>query len=118
MAETTITATQLVSDTAAVITAATGTSINTSNTMVVDFPRDGALIIKIESSHNDTSATLSAGYGVDAQTETYAATSGVSSLFVVGSSAKMKNKDGQVEFTWASNSAGYLSAFYMPKSNT
>ena len=38
MAETAITPTQLTSDTAQVITAATGTAINTSNYMTIAYP--------------------------------------------------------------------------------
>jgi len=118
MAETAITATQLTSDTAQVITAATGTAINTSNYMTIAYPKDGALLIKIESSNDATSGVMVAGFGVDSQTVTYAATNGVSSLFAVGSSAKMKNSDGEIRIDWATSSAGYLSAFLLPSSQT
>lgn len=118
MAITVITPSQFVSDTAVVITAATGTSINTSNSMTIVYPQDGALLVKIESSNSATAATLAAGFGVDAQTEVYSVDSGVSSLYVVGSSSKIKSSGGKVVITWATSSAGYLSAFYLPTSNT
>ena len=117
MAETAITPTQLTSDTAVVITAGTGTAINTSNYMTMAYPKDGQLLIKIQSTNDATSGVLTAGFGVDAQTETYAATNGVTSLFVVGSSAKVKNSDGEIRIDWATSSAGYLQAFYLPTSN-
>ena len=118
MAETALTPTQFTSDTAVVITAGTGTAINTSNYMTSLYPKDGKLMIKLESSNDATSGVMVAGFGVDSQEVTYAATNGVSSWFIVGSSAKAKNTDGEIRIDWATSSAGYLTSFYLPDSET
>ena len=118
MAVTTITASQLTSDTAFVVTAGIGTAINTANSMTVAYPKDGQLLIYIDSNHADTAATVAAGFGVDAQTTTYTVGDTVASMFVVGASAKNKATDGFIDITWATNSAGFLAAFLLPASNT
>jgi len=118
MAETAITPTRLVSDTGVVITPGAGTAINTSNYMTIPYPKDGELLITIDSNHADTSATVVAGFGVDSQTTTYAVGDTIEHLIVIGSSSKIKNGDGEIRIDWATNSAGFLTAWYLPKSNT
>lgn len=118
MAITVITPTRMTSDTAIVVTAGIGTAINTSNSMTVAFPKDGELLIYIDSNHADTAATIAAGFGVDAQTTLYEVDDTVASMFIVGSSAKNKSSGGLISITWAANSAGFLAAFYLPTSNT
>ena len=118
MAITTITPTRLVSDTGVVITPGAGTAINTANSMIIAYPRDGELLITIDSNHADTVATVAAGYGVDAQAVTYAVGDTIEHLISIGSSSKLINSDGNISITWATNSAGFLTAWYLPKSNT
>jgi len=118
MAVTTITPTRLVSDTGVVITPGAGTAINTSNSMVFAYPKDGELLITIDSNHASTVATVAAGYGINAQTDTYAVGDTIEHLIVIGASSKFKNSDGNISITWATNSAGFVTAWYLPTSNT
>lgn len=118
MAETVITPTRMVSDTGVVITPGAGTAINTSNYMTIAYPKDGELLITIDSNHADTAATVVKGFGVDSQTTTYEVADTVEKLIVIGSSSKIKNTDGEIRIDWATNSAGFLTAWYLPTSNT
>ena len=58
MATTTLTATELTINTGQAITQGTGTAINASNTMKVLYPKQGRLLILIDSDHADTAATF------------------------------------------------------------
>ena len=115
-----LTPTVLTANTAQVITAATGTAIVAEATDTIVYPKDGILIIKIESSHASTSASVAASdFGVAAGqgAVTYAVASGVSSLFVVGSSSRLIQADGTgISLTWATSSAGYITALNVPTS--
>lgn len=117
MSETALTPTQLVSDDGSAITQGAGTAINTSNHMTIPYPKDGHLLIVIDSDHGSTVGTVVAGFGVDSQSVAYAVASGVSELIVVGSSAKTKNSEGEIRIDWATDSAGWVRTFYLPASN-
>ncbi len=118
MAVTTITPTRLVSDTGVVITQGAGTAINTSDSMIFAYPKDGELLVVIDSDHADTEAIVAAGYGIDAQAGSWAVGDTIEHLIVVGASSKFINSDGNVSITWETNSAGFVRAWYLPTSNT
>jgi hypothetical protein len=115
-----LTPTVLTANTAQVITAASGTPIVAGATDTIVYPKDGILVIKIESSNDATSASVAASdFGVAAGqgAVTYAATNGVSSLFVVGSSSRLSQSAGTgISLTWATSSAGYITALNVPTS--
>lgn len=115
MSVTAITPSDLAVDgTAVVITAGTGTAINPSNSMTVVYPKDKKLLIKIESSHANTAATIGVSdFGVAAGHGTFAMAvgNGVSKLFMVPESARLKLATGLISITWHADSAGYLTAF-------
>lgn len=114
MATVALTPVQLVSDTGVVITQGAGTAIVAANTNTIAYPKDGNLIILIDSDHADTAATLAAGFGIDAQTETYAVGDTIQHMIVVGASTKFKNVSGLLSMTWAANSAGFIRCYYVP----
>ena len=66
MAITEITPSAVSLDTGFVLTTGAGTAINTSNTMEFAYPKQGHLLITIDSNHASTSASFTAGYGVAA----------------------------------------------------
>lgn len=119
MATVALTPTQLSVDTAAVITQGAGTAIVAANTNTISYPKDGELLILIDSDHADTAATIAVSdYGVakGQGTVTYSVADTVQSLFVVGSSSRFKIAAGdKISITWAANSAGYIRAYYLPK---
>jgi len=118
MAETVITPTQMTSDTGVVVTPGAGTAIDDSNYMTIVYPKDGDLWITIDSNHADTAATVVAGFGVDSQTTLYEVGDTVEHLINIGASSKIKNGDGEIRIDWASNSAGFITAWYSPTSVT
>ena len=117
MATVAITPTQLSVDDGSAITQGAGTAIVAANTNTIAYPRDGKLLLVIDSDHADTAATVAAGFGVAAGQGSveYAVADTVSELIVVGPSSKLKNTSGNVSITWATNSAGYIRAFYLPE---
>ncbi len=117
MGITTITPTRLVSNTGVVITPGAGTAINTSNSMAIAYPKDGELLITIDSNHASTVATIGAdAFGVDAQTDTFAVGDTIEHLISIGSSSKYIDDDGNVTLTWATDSSGWVTAWYLPTS--
>ena len=119
MAETTITPTQLtkVGSDGVVITPGAGTAINTANTMIVAYPNNTKLLLTIDSNHADTVATIGASdYAIEAGKGalTYAVGDTVEHLIVVPDQAQVRNKDGNIDITWAANSAGFVTAWYLP----
>ena len=64
MAVTTITPTAIALDTDVVISQGAGTAINTSNTMEIAYPKQGKLLIIVDSDHASTAAVFTAGVGV------------------------------------------------------
>jgi len=113
MSETTITPTQMVAGTEIVVTAGVGTAINTANTMVIAYPKNGKLILYCDSNHTDTAATFTAGVGVSAGlgTFTWSVGNGVAEMIMLDSD-RLVDADGNLEITWAANSAGFLAAWY------
>ena len=121
MADTVITPTQMTSNTGVVVTPGAGTAINPANTMTIAYPKDGDLLITIDSDHADTTATLAVSdYAVSKGigTTTFAVGDTVEHLIVIGESSRYRLDDGNVELTWATNSAGFVTAWYLPKSVT
>ena len=112
MAETTITVNAMVAGTEIVVTAGIGTAINTSNTMVIDYPKQGKLILYIDSNHADTAAVFTAGVGVSSGlgTFTWSVADTVAEMIMLDSD-RLVDENGQLEITWASNSAGFLAAW-------
>ena len=47
-------------------------------------------------------------------TVSYAVGNTIEHLIVVGNSAQLKDADGNISITYATNSAGYVRAFYLP----
>ena len=122
MAITALTPTRLVSMTGVVVTAGAGTAINDANSMTIPYPKDGELIITIDSNHADTAATVAASdYAVSAglAPTTMAVGDTIIHMFVIGESAKYKKStDGLISLTWATNSAGFITTWYLPTSVT
>lgn len=115
MATTVITPTDVSLNTAAVITQGAGTAINDADTMSFAYPRHGKLLILIDSDHADTEATFAAGDKINSVMGTLAiaVASGVQSMVILESD-RFKDNDGNITCTWATNSAGFVRAFYLP----
>ncbi|KKK54075.1 hypothetical protein LCGC14_3088380 [marine sediment metagenome] len=113
MGETTITPTQMVAGTEIVVTAGIGTAINTANTMVIAYPKQGKLILYIDSNHANTAAVFTAGVGVSSGlgTQTWSVGDTVAEMMMFDSD-RLVDSDGNLEITWAANSAGFLAAWY------
>lgn len=124
MAVTEITPTSLSLDTAQAITQGTGTAINDSNTMEIQYPKQGKLLILIDSDHADTAATFSAGdAGVAVGLGDLEVAVGDTAMKAVIVSSDRLLQDvglgtntlpGVLEISWATNSAGYVQAYYLP----
>lgn len=121
MAVTEITPTTATLDTAITFTQGAGTAINTANTMEIPYPKQGKLLIVIDSDHADTEAVLTAGYGVAGAAGSLAVGNAACAGFIVSSDKNViavgdgaSAFKGCVQITWATNSAGYLRAYYLP----
>lgn len=117
MAVVAIAPTQLVSGTALVITAATGTAINVANSNTIVYPKEGELLLKIESGHANTAVTIAASdFAVAAGqgAKTYAVGNGVSQLIAIGSSSRFKQSGGYITLTYHADSVGYVTPIVMP----
>ena len=117
MAITVITPTLMVKDEVDVITAGVGTAIDDSNTMTITYPKNGKLLVIIDSNHASTVATIGisdyfTGKGQGTKTMTVADTA--MSMMIIGDSARYKTKAGLISISWATNSAGFLHAYYLP----
>lgn len=122
MAVTEITPTTVSLDTGFTMTQGAGTAINTSNTMEIPYPKQGHLLVTIDSDHADTEAQFTAGYGVSSGVALTAAVgntiiqgfifSSDKALVAVGDGSSAFK--GCLQITWAANSAGYIRAFYLP----
>ena len=113
MSETTITPTQMVAGTAIVVTPGVGTAINDAETMSIAYPKQGKLILYIDSDAAQTVATFTAGVGVSSGkgSSTLAVGNTVTSM-VMFDSDRHVDADGDLEITWASSSAGFVAAWY------
>ena len=115
MAYTTHTATQLAINTGSAVTQGAGEAIVGANTDRVLYPRHGKLIIWIDSDHADTVATFTAGNMIAAGKGTLAhAVGNATAEVIVIDSDRFVDSSGYVNWTWATNSAGYVRCFYLP----
>ena len=116
MATVAITPTQLSADTGVVITQGAGTAIVAANTNTIAYPEEGKLLLVVDSDHADTALTVGAGFGVNSGQGSveYAVGNTIEHLIVVGNSAQLKDADGNISITYATNSAGFVRAFYLP----
>jgi hypothetical protein len=124
MAVTEITPITVTKDTIFNVVGTTGVAINAANEMEIPYPKEGRLMIVILSAHNDTNATFKAGFGVAAGLGTLAtgtianaAARGIivsSDRLKVGKGLGTNAIRGVLEISWATNSAGYLAAYYLP----
>jgi hypothetical protein len=116
MAQTTLTATSLPKNTGVVCTEGAGEAINTANTMRVLYPIDGQLIIWVDSNHADTAAVFAVGaYSASGKgTLTNAVANGAQEIIRIDSD-RFKNSSGYVEWSWATNSAGFVRAYTIPR---
>lgn len=116
MATVAITPTQINKNEGFTLTQGAGTAIVQANTNTIAYPKDGKLLITIDSDHADTTAVVASGFGTEAGlgTVSYAVGDTVIKGFIVGDSARIKNASGNISITWATNSAGYIRAFYLP----
>lgn len=126
MAVTEITPTQVVLDTAFSLSqgnVGSPTAINAANTMEFPYPKQGKLLLVIDSDHADTAATFSAGFGVAKGLGTLTvAVADTTQSGVIVSSDRLKVATGAdttplkgvLQIAWAANSAGYVKAFYLP----
>ena len=117
MAITTLTATALTKETAQVITAGSGTAIDAANSMIVAYPKEGKLLIIIQSSNAATAATFAASDYFTAAGQgalTFAVGLGITHMIVFLSSDRFKQLDGTLEWTWAALSAGFVQVYTLP----
>lgn len=121
MAVTEITPTTVKLDTGFTVTAGAGTAIDTGNTMEIPYPKQGKLLIVIDSDNAATNAVLSAGYGVAGAAGSLAVANTATQGFIISSDKNViavgdgsSEFKGCVQITWATSSAGFLSAFYLP----
>jgi hypothetical protein len=118
MATTTLTATDLDYGEEQDISQGGGTAINAANTMRVLYPKNGKLLILIDSDHADTAATFKAGgenkggflaAGLGDWTPTAPGDTKLDLIMI--DSDRFKDMDGYVYWTWATNSAGFVRVF-------
>lgn len=115
MATTTLTATALSYNTGQAITQGTGTAINASNTMRVLYPKEGKLLILVDSDHADTAATFTAGsFTASGKGALTHAVGNAAMEIILVESDRLKNSDGYVYWTWAANSAGFVQCYTLP----
>ena len=116
MATTTITATALTKNTDQAMTQGTGTAIVAANTFKCAYPREGKLLLLIDSDHDDTAATFAVSdYFIASGKGTLVVDVGDTAMNgVILESDRFKKKDGYVYWTWATNSAGYVQAYTLP----
>ena len=116
MAYTTHTATALSMNTGSAVTQGAGTAIVEANTDRVLYPRHGKLIIWIDSDHADTVATFTAGTLLASGKGTLEhAVGNATAEIIVIDSDRFKDDDGYVNWTWATNSAGFVRCFTLPQ---
>ena len=117
MATVRLTPTQIAKNVEQVITQGAGTAIVQADTNLIAYPKNGKLLLIVDSDHADTAMVIGAstwatekGFGA----LTWAIGDTVAEMLVVGDSARFVNADGDLSITWATNSAGYVRCFYLP----
>lgn len=127
MAITEITPTALVKGTTeGVVTQGAGTAINVADTMEILYPKEGKLLLWVDSDHASTAAVISAGdsgvaTGTNLGAKTWAIGNAVAEIFLPDSDRHLKKTGagasafkGCIEISWVTDSAGYVRAFYLP----
>lgn len=117
MAEVRITPTQIVKNTEQVVTQGAGTAIVQANNNVIAFPKNGKLLLWVDSDHASTALTIDAStWAIEKGLGdlVWAIGDTVAEILVIGDSARFVNADGDINITYATNSAGFIRAFYLP----
>jgi len=125
MAITEVTPTALVKGvTEGLVSQGAGTAINTADTIEILYPKEGKLLLWIDSDHASTAAIISAGdsgVAVGLGAKTFAVGNTVAEIFLPDSDRHLKKVGlgasafkGCIEISWATDSAGFLRAFYLP----
>jgi len=125
MAITEITPTALVKGvTEGVVTQGAGTAINVADTMEIIYPKEGKLLLWVDSDHANTACIISAGNsgvatGLGALT--WAVGNGIAEVLLPDSDRHLKKVGlgssafkGCIEISWHADSAGFVRAFYLP----
>jgi hypothetical protein len=87
-----------------------------ANTLKIPYPKDGKLLILVDSDHADNTLTFTASDFFTAKgkgTLEHAVGNAAMELIIIDSD-RLKNDDGYIYGTWATNSAGYVQAYYLP----
>ena len=119
MAVVALTPVQLDYNDGSAITQGAGTAIVAANTNTIVVPRNGKLLVFVDSDHANTAATFAAG-GFNSAGQgsvAFAVANGVSELFVVGETSRLKNSSGLLSVSWAAGSAGFIRVFQLPIDN-
>jgi len=115
MAVQTVTPTALAFNTGQVVTQGSGTAIDASKTMEIAYPKDGKLLIIVDSTHANTAATFSASdvfVAAGKGTTALAVGNGIAKAIIVESD-RHKLNDGVVEISWHADSLGFVQAYYL-----
>lgn len=110
--------------TEAVVTQAAGTAINNANTIEIKYPKNGKLLLWVDSDHAATAAIIAkgnTGVNIDKGACTWAVGNGTAEMFIPESDRHLivtgdgsSAWKGVISISWAANSAGYIRAFYLP----
>lgn len=110
--------------TEAVVTQGAGEAVNTSNTVEIKYPKNGKLLLWLDSDHASTAAIIAkgnTGVNIDKGAYTWAVGNAAAEMFIPESDRHLITKGdgssdwrGIIRISWAANSAGYLKAFYLP----
>ena len=117
MATVRITPTDIAVNVEQVVTQGAGTAIVQANTNLIAFPKNRKLLLWVDSDHASTAmviagSTWATEKGLGALT--WAIGDTVAEILVIGDSARFVNADGDLSITWATNSAGFVRAYYLP----
>lgn len=118
MATTVITAVQMAVNVGDVITPGAGTAIVAADTMKVLYPREGKLLIIVDSDNaatqiNFTETDQFTGKLPASQALQFAVGNTVMSMIMVESD-RHKANDGHLIWIWAASSAGFVRVFLLP----
>lgn len=115
MATVAITATSLVKNTEQAVTQGAGTAIVEANTNKVLYPKEGKLLLWVDSDHADTALVIGAGDFVAAGKGSLTWEIGdTTAEILIVEGDRFKDSDGYISWTYATNSAGYVRAFNLP----
>jgi len=117
MAKTTVTATQLAFNTmSASLPVTAGTVINAANTMVIDYPNEGKLLLVLNNTYAGAkNFTIKAGdFFSSVMGDMVLALAQNEVRFLVLESARFKNSDGQIEIAFEASTTGFVMALLLP----